>query len=303
MQREKGHKAMEKKYCGFIGLDLDGTVFDNEKRISAANRIAIENAIQKGYCVVPVTGRPMSGVPEELMAISGIEYVIAANGAVIYQVENFSQKKWIRLYEDLMEEEKVLEILEILNSYPVVPDCFVQGKGHMPERAKEMIPQMGLAPAMCQYLLNGREFFPDLMEYVRQETQQVEKITINFYLNKEGLRMKQEVFKRLEKVKDITLVSGAPHNLEVNTLTARKGSGVLQLARLLGIPKENTMACGDDSNDLDMIQKAGFGVVMGNASEILKQQADFITLSNEEDGVAHAIQEFMKRMEERVSEK
>ncbi len=303
MQREKGHKAMEKKYCGFIGLDLDGTVFDNEKRISAANRIAIENAIQKGYCVVPVTGRPMSGVPEELMAISGIEYVIAANGAVIYQVENFSQKKWIRLYEDLMEEEKVLEILEILNSYPVVPDCFVQGKGHMPERAKEMIPQMGLAPAMCQYLLNGREFFPDLMEYVRQETQQVEKITINFYLNKEGLRMKQEVFKRLEKVKDITLVSGAPHNLEVNTLTARKGSGVLQLARLLGIPKENTMACGDDSNDLDMIQKAGFGVAMGNASEILKQQADFITLSNEEDGVAHAIQEFMKRMEERVSEK
>lgn len=294
---------MKKKYCGFIGLDLDGTVFDNEKRISVANRIAIENAIQRGYCVAPVTGRPMSGVPEELMAISGIEYVIAANGAVIYQVENFSRKKWTRLYEDLMEEEKVLEVLEILNSYPVVPDCFVQGKGHMPERAKEMIPQMGLAPAMCQYLLNGREFFPDLMEYVRQETQQVEKITINFYLNKEGLRLKQEVFKRLEKVKDITLVSGAPHNLEVNTLTARKGSGVLQLARLLGIPKENTMACGDDSNDLDMIQKAGFGVAMGNASEILKQQADFITLSNEEDGVAHAIQEFMKRREERVSEK
>lgn len=294
---EKEEIEMSKKFCGFIGLDLDGTVFNNEKKIPEENRLAIIEAIENGYCVVPVTGRPMCGVPEELMVIPGIEYVIAANSAVIYHVEDFVQQKWTRIYEDLLEDEKVLEVLEILEEYPVVPDCFVDGKGHMPMKGREMIPKLGLAPAMAKYLLDGREFFPDLKEYVRQESKQVEKITINFYLNEEGLGKKQEVFEELSQVKEITLVSGAPHNLEVNTLTARKGNGLLKLAQLLGIPQEKTMACGDDSNDLDMIQKAAFGVAMENASEELKAKADFITWSNEESGVAHAIREFRKRME------
>ena len=285
---------MNKKYQGFIGLDLDGTVFNNEKKISKENKTAILYAIQQGYCVAPVTGRPMTGIPSELMAIDGIDYAIAANGAVICQVEDFSQNRWTRIYEDLLPDEKVLEVLEILKEFPVVPDCFVQGKGHMPEYAKELIPQLGLAPAMSNYLLAGREFYPDLMEYVRQESHPVEKITINFYLSKEGRQKKQEAFERLSKVKDITLVSGAPHNLEVNTATARKGNGLLKLAQMLGIDSKRTMACGDDSNDLDMIQKAGFGVAMGNATDVVKQQADFITRSNEEDGVAYAIREFME---------
>ena len=253
---------MRKEYCGFIGLDLDGTIFDNEKKIPEENRSAIIEAIENGYCVTPITGRPMCGVPEELMNIPGIEYVIAANSAVIYHVEDFTNQKWTRIYEDLLEDEKVLEVLGILEEYPVVPDCFVDGKGHMPQKGREMIPKLGLAPAMAKYLLNGREFFPDLKEYVRQASEKVEKITINFYLNEEGLKKKQEVYERLHQVKDITIVSGAPHNLEVNTLTARKGTGLLKLAKLLGIPTEKTMACGDDSNDLDMIQKAAFGVAM-----------------------------------------
>lgn len=283
------------RYHGFIGLDLDGTVFDNQKKISDRNKQSIRQAIQQGYCVVPVTGRPMAGVPEEMMKLDGIEYAVSANGAVIYHVEDFFRQKWERIYEDLLAEEKVLEVLEILENYPVVPDCFVAGKGHMPEYGREWIPHMGLTSAMVEYLLNGRDFFPDLKEYVRQEPQKVEKITINFYQTPEGLEQKQEVYQRLSQVKDITLVSGAPHNLEVNTPTARKGTGILRLADMLGIAREKIMACGDDSNDLDMIRKAGFGVAMGNATEIVKKEADFITLSNEEDGVAVAIQKFMER--------
>ncbi len=287
---------MRKNYCGFIGLDLDGTVFNNEKIIPKDNRLAIIEAIENGYCVAPVTGRPMCGVPKELMDIPGIEYVIAANSAVIYQVEDFANHRWTKIHEDMLEDEKVLEVLELLEAYPVVPDCFVDGKGHMPLKGREMIPNMGLTPAMVKYLLGGREFFPDLKEYVRQEDKKVEKITINFYLNEEGIQQKQEVFEKLSQIKDITIVSGAEHNLEVNTLTARKGTGLLKLTQLLGIPVERTMACGDDSNDLDMIQKAAFGVAMKNASEVVKEQADFVTLSNEECGVAYAIREFRKRI-------
>lgn len=287
---------IEKKFCGLIGLDLDGTVFNKEKRISEGNKVAIQKAINEGYCVVPVTGRPMEGVPEELMCLADIEYAITANGAVVYQIEDFSRRKWNRIYEDLLTEEKVLEVLEILKDYPVVPDCFVQGRGHMPEYGKTWIPRMGLSPAMTEYLLSGRKFFPDLMGYVRQTSERVEKVTINFFQNQEGLQQKKQVYERLLQVKEITLVSGAPHNLEVNTPTAKKGNGMLKLAQLLGIEKKNTMACGDDSNDLDMIEKAAFGVAMGNATEMVKRNADFITRSNEEDGVAFAIAEFMKSL-------
>jgi Cof subfamily protein (haloacid dehalogenase superfamily) len=290
---------IQRDYKGFIGLDLDGTVFNNEKRISVGNREAIREAINRGYCVAPITGRPMLGVPEEMMSVPGIEYAVVSNGAVIYQIEDFAQKKWKRIYEDLLPDEKVLEVLGILKEYPVVPDCFVQGVGHMPEYGRKWIPEMGLAKAMVDYLLSGREFYPDLEEYVRQESRQVEKVTINFYLNEEGREKKQEVYGRLGQVEGITLVSGAPHNLEVNTVTARKGNGMLKLAQMLGIAPENTMACGDDGNDLDMIQKAGFGVAMGNAVQPLKQAADFVTKSNEEDGAAYAIEKFMERMESR----
>lgn len=288
---------IERKFKGLIALDLDGTVFNNEKKISDGNQKAIREAVAAGYCVVPVTGRPVSGIPQELMQIREIGYAVASNGSVIYRIEDFLQKKWERIYEDLLSDEKVLEVLEILEEYPVVPDCFVQGVGHMPEYGKKLIPQMGLPQVMVDYLLSGRKFFPDLAEYVRQKEEKVEKITINFFMNEEGTRKKQEAYRRLSKVKDITLVSGAPHNLEINTVTARKGNGMLKLAQLLGVAPEQTMACGDDMNDMDMVVKAGFGVAMGNASELLKKEADFITLSNEEDGVAIAIHEFIKRMD------
>ena len=88
---------IQRDYKGFIGLDLDGTVFNNEKRISVGNREAIREAINRGYCVAPITGRPMLGVPEEMMSVPGIEYAVVSNGAVIYQIEDFAQKKWKRI--------------------------------------------------------------------------------------------------------------------------------------------------------------------------------------------------------------
>ena len=109
----------EKGLKGLIALDLDGTVFNNEKRISERNRQAIQEAIASGYCVVPVTGRPISGIPKELMEIREIGYAVASNGAVIYEIEDFIGQNWKRISEDMLSDEKVLEVLEILKEYPV----------------------------------------------------------------------------------------------------------------------------------------------------------------------------------------
>lgn len=280
---------------GLIGLDLDGTVFNDEKVITERTKRTIQDAVRAGYLVLPVTGRPFCGVPEELLQIGPPRYVITSNGAAIYEAEDAAAGKWRLFYEDPLSDESVLEVLDILSEYDVVPDCFAAGRGHMPEFAKELLPQMNIAKPLLQYLLSSREYYPDLSEYVRQTSDRIEKVTINFYQTEQGREEKRQVMERLCLLDDVIVVSGAPHNLEVNHMTARKGNGLLKLAELLGIPVNHVMACGDDSNDLDMIMQAGFGVAMGNAKEEVKRAADHVTKSNNEDGAAAAIEYFMER--------
>ncbi|MCR5201593.1 MAG: HAD-IIB family hydrolase [Lachnospiraceae bacterium] len=302
------------KYIGFIGLDLDGTVFNDNKEITPLTLKAIKDAEEKGLLVSPVTGRPMNGVPDEFVKELKSKYVIAANGAAIYKrlkdieeaeeyranghfVMDFGENNlYANIYEDTMEDEKVIEILTTLEAFDMVPDCFVNGSGHMPLYAKEMIPKLGLAKSMENYILSRREYFPDLKEYVKNETTKVEKITINFYLNDEGKKEKERAYNALKKIEGIALVSGAPHNLEVNCDTVGKGNAILTLCEILGIDKKKTCACGDDINDLDMIEKTEFSVAMGNAVPLIKERASFTTLSNEEDGVAVAIDKFISRL-------
>ena len=72
-----------------------------------------------------------------------------------------------------------------------------------------------------------------------------------------------------------------------------KGSGLKFLAERIGVDVSQTMACGDSQNDYSMIVAAEVGVAMGNASDVIKEAADFISLSNRESGVAHAIEKFV----------
>lgn len=282
-----------KDFKGFIGLDLDGTVFNNKKQISDKVIDSIKSAIDFGFVVAPVTGRPTNGLPVEFMEIPGVTYAITANGATALRFTDYKNNEFEILHSDLMKEDKVIEILEILEDYVCVPDCFVNGRGHMPTYAKEMVPRLGLTKEMTEYILSLRDFYDDLKDYVRDIHDTVEKITINFYLNEDGLVEKERAREALLKVKDIKIVSGAKHNLEINNSTVGKGEGILRLCEKLSIPKERTCAIGDDENDLDMIVKTGFGVAMDNASDEIKKQADFVTLSNEDDGVAMAIERFI----------
>ena len=82
----------------------------------------------------------------------------------------------------------------------------------------------------------------------------------------------------------------AKNNIEINNINANKGNAIWMLADYLGVPRENTVSFGDALNDLSMIKAAGTGVAMANACDEIKEAADFITLSNDEDGVAYGIE-------------
>ena len=88
-------------------------------------------------------------------------------------------------------------------------------------------------------------------------------------------------------------MSGVPTNLEITMATADKGNGMVKLGEYLGITSEEIMTCGDSENDMAMIVAAGFGVAMANGTNEVKEAANYITDSNEEDGVAKVIEKFV----------
>ncbi|NRW84336.1 Cof subfamily protein (haloacid dehalogenase superfamily) [Clostridium beijerinckii] len=114
----------------------------------------------------------------------------------------------------------------------------------------------------------------------------VEKINIPFLKDD----MKNEVYNSLLSINDrVKITSSVEDNLEINIHSANKGGGLEKLVELLEIDLKEIAAIGDNNNDIEMLQMAGIGIAMGNASEDIKAKADFITLDNDKDGAAEAI--------------
>ena len=117
----------------------------------------------------------------------------------------------------------------------------------------------------------------------------VDKVNLLF----SDLDEREEIRTLLKQRTDVIVSSSLYNNLEINAIGAEKGEALLRLASILGLSREETMACGDGDNDFSMIRLAGTGVAMENGEESLKAIADYITGSNDEAGVAQAIEKLV----------
>ena len=290
-------KQTQETYKGMIGLDLDGTALDEEKHVRPAVRKAMEEAIARGYLVIPATGRPVRGLSPEFMAVPGGKYAVTSNGSVLFKIRDFAAGDWEEIYRDPLPDETVWKVVAALKPFDVITDCFIDGHGNMPLSMKDSVSKRGLPQGLVNYILEDRAFHEDWEAFVRSRPGEVVKMTIIFDMTGNGAAEKEAAKEALAKIPGILVVSGGRHNLEVSRDTTGKGRGMLQLCRILGVDPRNTMGCGDEGNDLDLIERAGFGAVMGNADPEIKEKGDFVTATNEEDGVAIAIYEFLKRAE------
>ena len=107
-----------------------------------------------------------------------------------------------------------------------------------------------------------------------------------------SLEKRKYAYELLRSIPDIVPSNSLVNNIELNHYTCNKGDAVMNLGRILGLRQDQIMACGDGNNDLTMIKAAGLGVAMGNAEDCVKEVADYITKSNDEEGVAYAIERF-----------
>lgn len=273
-----------------VALDLDGTLFNSKGEITEKTKKEIKRITDLGVHVVISTGRPYNGVPFEQIKDTGIDYAITTNGAAIYQISTNQC-----IYENCMDFSITGPIIEFLLSKDIHIDTYIDGEGFTPFRCRENLYKLPIAHAMKQYILATRTPVDNLYDYVRDCGKNVQKITLNFYPQPDGTRLhREEVRIFLESTPAIETVCGGFSNLEFSKAGVNKGEGLLHLAELLSIPVDQTMAIGDSGNDYAILKAAGIGVAMSNASDDIKEIADYISTSNEEDGVATAIAHYIR---------
>ena len=275
---------------GLIALDLDGTLLDSQKNLSERNRRALERCARMGIQIVPTTGRAVDGITREFFkmlhtrevrSLPGVNYAISTNGGTVADLA-----RGISLKRCTLSNAKALEVLGIVKKYRAMYDPYIDGRGISQPAFIEHMEDYGLSPVIQKMVLSTRDVVPNILHYVTDCKKDVEKV--NVYLA--DVKDIEPLRKELSGVEGIVISSSLYNNLEINALGATKGIALMWLAGYLGIAPEATMAFGDGENDLSMLEAAGVGIAMGNGLDIAKNAADQITLTNDEDGVADAIE-------------
>ena len=266
-----------------IGLDLDGTLLNTKKELTDHTRRVLAEAINAGILVLMATGRPFTGIPEELRTFPGIHYALTSNGARVLDTDHNKI-----LIEQLLPLESARKALHIFEKYDTLSEIYFDGQGYADAAKLDNVGKYHHDPNMWNYVRSTRIAVPDIWDVIAKENRNMDKVQALFA----DMEERAAAWKELSELKELELVGSLSYNIEINAAGVNKGTALVALGEMLGIPRESIMACGDGDNDVHLLQEVGFGVAMANAQPQVKEAADHITASNDEDGVARAIEKF-----------
>ena len=267
-----------------LALDLDGTLLDSGKNLPAANREALAAAAARGVLVVPTTGRFFGGMPESVRALPFVRYAITINGAQVYDRQTDEA-----LVREEIPLETALAVMRYLDGFDVIYDCYQDNWGRMTASLQAKAADYAPDAHYLKMIRELREPYPDLKAHLIEEGRDVQKMML--FARAEAVRAEIAAGLRT-RFPELAVSSSTYNNLEINSASAHKGLALARFAERMGCGLENCMAFGDGSNDLTMIQAAGLGVAMANACDEVRAAADYVTTSNDEAGVAAALQRF-----------
>lgn len=264
-----------------IVMDMDGTLLNPDQEVSPRNAEALRKAAAQGVHLAICSGRSPGDIA--LFALeNGLQdcALLSLNG-LYCQRRAFEEP----FAQHLLDEETLRDVIAIIRDERQPYACYAQNSicifPQDGEDAKTFFTVHDADPRGPQ-VLYGEEGYAKL-------TQGVNKL-INFAPNQESW---ERTRRRLMALPRLEVSTSWPLDFELWQKGFGKGSAVSELAAQLGLTADQVMAIGDYDNDESMIRWAGMGVAMENATECIKQAAQFITLSNAEDGVAYAIEKFV----------
>ena len=273
-----------------IALDLDGTLLDSKKNLSARNRAALENAAAKGAAIVPTTGRFFGMMPQVVRDLPFVRYAITVNGAQAYDRETDEA-----IAKEEIPLETALAIMEILDGYDVIYDCYRSNWGWMTASLQAKAADYATDEHYLKMVREFRNPVPELKAHLRETAAKGDVQKVMIFSRNDGSSAAQETLQAIRRemenrFPDIIVTQSTRNNIELNIKTAHKGRALERLANHLGYSIDDCAAFGDGLNDLTMVEVAGFGVAMANAHERVKAAAKIQAPSNDEDGVAAVLE-------------
>lgn len=261
-----------------IAIDIDGTLLNEKNELAPRTIQALNAATAKGIKVVLTTGRPLTGVKPYLQALglTGDEqYVITFNGALSQTVSGNIITKETITYQDYRDIEALSRQLDV--HFHVEDEQLIY-------TAHALIPKYSIGES---YLVNMQiQYMPvaDMAVKDYSKGMMIDEIDV---INRVAKEVPAEFHERFY------IVQSTPFFLEFLNKAASKANALAELSAKLGIDQSETMALGDQNNDLPMLKWAGLGVAMGNGTDEAKAAADVITATNAEDGVAQAVEKYV----------
>lgn len=274
-----------------IVLDIDGTLLNDEKKLTSKTKTALIDAQKKGIKVILASGRPTPGMlkyVDELEMTQHQGMIVSYNGAHVLDVstkeELFSQPLSIETAKNILEHLKQFDVKPMIakDEYMYVNNVF--------DGMLDLGSSDGLFN-IIEYESRGGNFKlcekEDLAAFVDFPLHKILVAAQPEYLQANW----QKILAPFEQ--RVSGMFSAPMYFEFTDQGIDKANALAQTLKPLGIHEEHIISFGDGHNDLSLINYAGMGVAMGNAVEDLKQAADKITTTNNEDGIAKALAELL----------
>ena len=272
-----------------IAFDLDGTLLDDKKQISEENMRALRAADRKGIYLVPCTARLFNTMPEAVRNLPFVHYAITVNGAEVYDREK--EHAVCRAEIPAAEAEVLYDYMDTL---PVVYDCYQEGRGWVDREFYDNAEKYIRDEHTIRLIRKMRSPVDNFRKTMQERNLPIQKTQMFF----DDIELRNQQMEEVRKKFPQYSVTGSLfNNIEINAGDANKGGALAALCEYLQIDLSECMASGDGINDISMRKMAGVGVAMGNALDIVKDAADYITETNGESGVAKAIDHYIKEGE------
>lgn len=268
-----------------IALDIDGTLLSSQGEITARTKKALEDALKEGNIVVIASGRDPKGVFKYAQILKLDEYNGLLSNYNGGRITNYETKEVIINHTLNLDDMKELlifsEDLDDMN-YTIYYDgkCYTN--------------------SMDTYRLEDTQSKNDMeLIYDPDLSYKVDFRPNNVLFACHPEKISEPSNKIYDKFSDkFALVKSTPYYYEVMPKGVSKGESLIEIAKYYDIPMDDVIAFGDEDNDLSMIEAAGVGVVMANGSKAMLKAADYVTLSNDEDGIADYLEKFILKKEE-----
>lgn len=260
-------------------LDIDGTLTNSKKEITEATKSAIDGIIDKGHIVVIASGRPTPGIRrvcETLGLYTKGGYGLSFNGAKITDM-----KSGETVYQRVLEKSVIPEIYAYALS---------KGIGMMTYEGENAVTGTRIDGYMeLEARINGigLKKVEDFAKYVSFD---VNKCLLTAEVDY-AAQIEKELAQKYEG--RLSIYRSEPFFVEIMPCGVDKAASLKVLLERLNMSVGDMICCGDGFNDLSMIKFAGVGVAMANAADVVKEAADYVTLSNDEDGIVDVINKFI----------